>query len=75
MIYKTNDLYVSAYLRAKWFECKIEKNWYNKFSFIFEEEARNKVDNYMNQINQDNVNASKIINEIKSLKSYISNNT
>ena len=74
MIYKTNDLYVSSYLRAKWYECQIEKNGINKFCFVFQEEARKEVDIYMNQLIKNNINASKMVNEIKSLKSYISNN-
>lgn len=75
MSYKTNDLYVSAYLRAKWNECRIERNSYNKFSFVFEDDVKDEVNNYINQINWENINASRIVNEIKSLKSYISNNS
>lgn len=72
--YTTNDLYMSAFLRAKWHECEIKNNKYKRFSFIFKEEAKEDVNNFITKSKDLNVNASKIINEIKALKSYIANN-
>lgn len=72
--YPINDLYVSAFLRARWHECRIESTSYKRFSFIFSIDAKKDVDLFMSGSNDFNVNASKLINEVKALKSYISNN-
>jgi len=73
--YTTNDLYMAAFLRAKWYECEIKNNNYKRFSFIFKEEVKEDANNFITKSKDLNVNAGKIINEIKSLKSYIANNT
>jgi len=73
--YTTNDLYVSAFLRAKWHECKIKSSGYRRFSFIFKNDVKEDADNFITKAYDFNVNASKMINEIKALKSYIANNT
>jgi len=73
--YTTNDLYVSAFLRAKWHECKIETKWYKRFSFVFNTDVQEDAMNFITKATELNVNASKMINEIKALKSYIANNS
>lgn len=72
--YVINDLYLAAFLRARGYECKIEAKTFNKFCFVFPKEAKQEVEDYISQWNTFNVNASKLINEVKTLKSYISNN-
>lgn len=73
--YRISDLYLTAYLRAKWYECRVEKISFNKFFFIFPIEAKKEVDNYISHSIDYNVNANKIVSEIKLLKSYMSNNS
>lgn len=73
--YKTNDLYVSAFLRARGHECTIEQISYKRFSFIFNTDVKVDADNFITKAKEFNVNASMMINEIKALKSYISNNS
>ena len=72
--YKTNDLYVSAFLRARGHECEIETIAYKRFTFIFNEDVKEDATNFITKAKEFNVNASMMINEIKALKSYISNN-
>jgi len=73
-LYTINDLYTAAFLRARGHECTIDQSSQRRFSFSFQEEARVDAHNFISKGTEFNVNSSKLINEIKALKSYISNN-
>jgi hypothetical protein len=72
-IYKTSDLYLTAFLRLKNYQYSIEKNR-NKVIFVFveSEELLKDVNNYL--LGNSNCDALSYSNSIKNLKNFIYNN-
>ena len=73
--YKITDLYIAAFLKALGYSCDTEV--VNKrCHFIFSTEAREVVTDMMrnSDTTRHTVNASCLINEIKSLKAFVNNN-
>lgn len=71
-----NDLYIAAFLWARWYKYKIEQVLGKKCRFIFSDpKAQEDVINFMNDSDTDNLNVNGMlfISETKKLKSYIHN--
>ncbi len=69
---KIRDLYTAAFLKARDFECEVDLED-RKCVFVFPIGAKIVVDELANfsKAGSYNVNANRIINEIRQLKSYV----
>lgn len=71
-LYTTSDLYLTAYLKIKGFNFKVEEKK-SKFSFVFEStpELLSNVDEYLSEMG--NCKPLAFTNAIKNLKNYLHN--
>ena len=71
-LYVTSDLYLTAYLKTKGFNFKVEENK-SKFSFVFESnpDLISNVDEYLSEMG--NCKPLAYTNAIKNLKNYLHN--
>jgi hypothetical protein len=71
-LYVTSDLYLTAYLKTKGFNFKVEEKK-SKFSFVFEStpDLISNVDEYLSEMG--NCKPLAYTNAIKNLKNYLHN--
>lgn len=72
--YKTTDLYIAAFLKARGYECEIVPQG-KRCYFHFKTESKEALAELMRTSDKDifNVNATALINEIKQLKAFVNN--
>ena len=71
--YVVTDMYIAAYLQARGFKFTHTTDPRKRVYFNFPEECRQVVAEYVSSsgVNEDNINASKLISAIKELKSFV----
>lgn len=73
--YIVTDMYIAAYLQAKGFKFEHNTDTRGRVYFHFPEECRKIVSECVSSsgVNENNINASKLISSIKELKTFVKN--